>query len=86
MINVYKEMIVETLQASSLNAVALKKDGRVITSVYTLRLDDAVCEWELLIDARDPITEYRIDLLAHASQNFAARKRGTNRVTICASV
>src|SRR5579864_8465339 len=82
MVNIDQEILFQTLQARALHVIAFEQNGGVVTAVHTLGLNHSLSERQLLIYARNAVAKDNLREFAHATQNFAARERGSNRVTI----
>src|SRR5205814_8250083 len=81
-VDIDQKLTLKAVDTSSLNAVALKQNGCIVSAVNMPSLLDPVDKREMLIHARHAIVQNDIGLLAHLAQNFTARKSGADSVTI----
>src|SRR5581483_8701309 len=82
MVNVDQELLFQPFQSSTLNAIALQKNSGIVAPIHPFGLDYAACKRELLVHARHTVTQHDFCLLAHTMQDFAARQRRPDCVSI----
>jgi hypothetical protein len=86
MINVNKELILQSLQPCALNAIALQKNCCVVIAIYAFGLNDGRSERQLLVNAGYAMAQHHFCLLAHPPQDFLACKTRSDGVAIGAVV
>ena len=64
--------ILETFEASAMNAVAFQNDRRLVTAHDAARMHDLIGKREGAVDAGDAIVQNNIGVLAHGAQHLAA--------------
>jgi hypothetical protein len=71
LVDINKEALVKAAEQRAPRAIAFEQDDGIIGG-HGLRLNGAIGERQILIDARDAVVDNHVGLFAHGAQNLTA--------------
>src|SRR3984957_10542419 len=86
MVDADQKAVFQALEAGPVNAVALQNDGRFVTARDATGLHHLTGARKRTVEARNPVVQHHIGLLAQGAQNLTAGQRRSHRVAVRAGV